>query len=660
VRLATTAFTALSLVAASLAFTDAPSRDTVTPSDVPFMAVDMAGDANALNGQGLQEQDGIVTPAQLEDGDITSARIVSRHELLRGADGVLANQLTGVELRTGVTEPGSGSGVPLVHRFMGTIAGCEMWAEVNTGAQGGQPHGTAQIRMFGPECGIPDDADTGLRGSVTLRDPSITFEADAETSEQMVIIDLRAAPSALTDRFVAGEYFMLAELAVRHSSPAGVTAPVIDEMPGDNGYTIIGEDIPPYDGPQDGDGGNEPIEPPVPYVCTNGATGGTAPTQGSDRTGVTADSLTIGVHAPVTGAAPVPSAAFEQAADSYWRWVTEAQGCTVLGRNTIEVELRDDRYAPDSAIQACSELGASSVMLTGLQGADQLQACGGYAEHNSVPYMTTGTTESRLKDNPWYFAASMTFKQQGGLLAQYVKKNPNQIESLGPDAKIGTISTDTPNFSDALDGWHQGLAANGLQSIASFEHSTGDRAWYASAAQSFQNQGIDVIYFLSSPVDYINFAKTANERFGYNPQFVGLDSGLARDAVLGSGCGELDTLIDNGIFLSATGGVDTAPTAFHEAAAMFGTPADDIALSLWAMAEAQHQLLDAYGAHFGADLTREDLRAFIEGSGTVTGGVHPTASYSSTDHLGGESMHIVQADCASRSHVTLHRDAQGF
>jgi hypothetical protein len=134
--------------------------------------------------------------------------------------------------------------------------------------------------------------------------------------------------------------------------------------------------------------------------------------QGQDRTGVDDDTISIAVHAPVTGAAPLPSQAFEQAGDLYWRWVIEEQGEEVLGRTNIEIEFADDRYEPATARQVCRELMSRNFAVVGGGGTDGIQACGELAGRDRVPYFSPGVTEAGLSGNPWYFPASMTYRSR--------------------------------------------------------------------------------------------------------------------------------------------------------------------------------------------------------------------------------------------------------
>lgn len=388
---------------------------------------------------------------------------------------------------------------------------------------------------------------------------------------------------------------------------------------------------------------------------------GTAKPTGSDRTGVTKDAITVAVHAPATGAAPLPTTSFEKARDTYWRWIFEEKGQKVLGRSKVNVEYRDDKYRPEEAIQVCKELAASSFLLVGGGGTDQIKACGQLAQAQSFPYFSAGVTEAGLDGNPWYFAASMTYRQQGGLLAQYIRKNPNGVKELGANAKIGVIITATPNFDDAEAGFKQGLADNGLQAVEIYRHPKGDTSWYGDTAKRFRDKGINTIYILSSPVDYLNFANTATNQFSYNPQYVGVGISKAINAVLASGCGDPGEGIDDGIFLHPYQGLDKADPEFFQAAKKFGTPSDDIAYALWGLAKTQRAFFDAYGSIYGNDLTREDFRAVTEGgAGKVETGVYPSLDYAGRGHFGANAAHVLQADCASGQHVTLHQFATGF
>lgn len=374
--------------------------------------------------------------------------------------------------------------------------------------------------------------------------------------------------------------------------------------------------------------------------------------EGSDRTGVADDTLTLAVHAPVTGAAPLPSVAFERSRDLYWRYVTELQGETVLGRRDVEVLFRDDQYTPNTAIQACRELAARAFLLVGGGGTDQIQACGQFAEQAHVPYFSPGVTEAGLRGRHWYFAASMSYAQQASLLAQYVKAN------FG-NARVGAVVTDTPNFDDAVDAWEDAVARQGLNYARTLRHPKGNNSWITSYASDLKSAGVEVVFMLTSPSDYIQFAQQSGTQ-GYRPQFVGVGVSKGLNAVLGSGCPD----VDGGIFFSPYPGLDWARQhvpEFFAAGQQLGVPTDDLAFALWSLARVQHELFKRYEQTFGStDLTREDFVRMVERQEAVDTGVFPQLSYSPDDHFGAAQVHVLRADCASGEHRTVATFASGF
>jgi ABC-type branched-subunit amino acid transport system substrate-binding protein len=412
------------------------------------------------------------------------------------------------------------------------------------------------------------------------------------------------------------------------------------------GSAAAGGDGAGSDGGTGGDGGGSAPPEGTRPRDTGGGSGSREP-QGSDRTGVTAESITLAVHAPVTGAAPLPSTSFEKSRDLYWRWVIEEKGQKVLGRSKVEVIFADDRYEPTTAIQVCRQLASRAFVLTGGGGTDQIQACGRFAGQARVPYFSAGVTEAGLEGNPWYFAASMTYKQQGPLLAEYVAKN-------FPGKKVGAIVTQTPNFNDAVEGWDAGRKRYDLPYTETLRHPKGNTSWYSGYAKQLHEAGAQVVFMLTSPLDYIRFAQVADDA-GYDFQYVGVGVTKGLNDVLRSGCDQ----VDGGVFFSPFPALETAEKLdpeFLQAARKFGVAADDIAWAIWGSSKLLHESFKAYERVFGNDLTREDFRALVESSGRVKTGVYPDVEYSPQNHFGGTAVHVLKADCGPKQ----YRDAGTF
>src|SRR5438067_6729098 len=187
------------------------------------------------------------------------------------------------------------------------------------------------------------------------------------------------------------------------------------------------------------------------------AGGGTAAGGGGagDTTGITDSTITIGLHAPVTGAAPFPTTSFQDGKDLYFNWLNDHGG--INGRK-VNVVFEDDGYNPSQAVTVCKKMvqEAHVFMLVGGGGTDQIVACAKYAAGAGVPYLAEGVSEQGLNTLQNYFALSMTYKAQGLLLAQYMK---NVLHVT----KVGMLRGNTANFDDAHAGFLQAAQQNGLQ-----------------------------------------------------------------------------------------------------------------------------------------------------------------------------------------------------
>lgn len=400
-----------------------------------------------------------------------------------------------------------------------------------------------------------------------------------------------------------------------------------------------------------------------------GGGGGSAALRGNDFTGAPQDKVVIGLHAPATGAAPLPTTSFEKARGTYWNYVINTKKEKVLGRSKVDVLFKDDKYDPNSAGQVCKELASVSFLVAGGGGTDQIQRCGQLANVGKFPYFSAGVTEDGLRGNPWYYASSMSYAQQGAILAQMIKKDPFGTQApgvdatmgkvMGPGAKIGMIITNTPNFKDAKNGFLNGLKANGLALAtlkngqpALVEHTKNDATWIENTAGSFKDAGVEVVYFLSAPTLYLEFVSQANKKKAYNPLYVGPGVSKGLNAVLNGGCKAVGKGDDNALYLSPFPGLDKAPKAFKDASAAAKAPADDIALALWGLAEGQHQLFKRYEQQYGTELERATFRDFVEKAGTIETSVYPPVTFTKDNHFGAGKAWVLEADCSTKQYFT--------
>ena len=140
------------------------------------------------------------------------------------------------------------------------------------------------------------------------------------------------------------------------------------------------------------------------------AAGGTAPTGGADvgRRGNDhrghPTTIKLGLHAPLTGAAPFKAESFNRGKDAYWLKGADGKPVEIHGRR-VEVVFQDDQYNPSHARAVCQQMAEQQevFMLVGGGGTDQIQSCGQYAASKGIPYVSVGTTEVGLSQLPTYF-----------------------------------------------------------------------------------------------------------------------------------------------------------------------------------------------------------------------------------------------------------------
>lgn len=380
---------------------------------------------------------------------------------------------------------------------------------------------------------------------------------------------------------------------------------------------------------------------------TTGGTAGGAPVAG-DRTGITDTEIRIGIHAPVTGAAPIPQNAFAEGKDVFWK---SPDG--KVGGRTVKVFFEDDKFDPATAVQKCKKMVEQDkvFLLIGGGGADQITACARYAQSVGVPYLSAGVNESGVATLRSYFALSATYAQQSPILTQLVTKRFG-----GKSAAIAVA--DSGSFNDAQASITRAFEGAGIKIVYNKRIPKSANAGDAAAiATALQQSGAQVVYFLSSPTTFLSVAAALNPT--YNPQFVGpgITSGLATVATVGC---QGRAGVDKAIFLSPfpqLDAIDAIDPRYQRAyQQQLGKKGDDLGLALWGLSTQLKTMFDAAGA----DMTRQSFVSTVEGGKAFAGGVFPPVKYSARNHLGGSQVHAVQADCASDRFKTIATFVSGF
>ena len=438
--------------------------------------------------------------------------------------------------------------------------------------------------------------------------------------------------------------FMLAACGQKpgvHETASGITAGQPGAGPGLGGSTddttTPGEGGGTTDGDTGGGGGT------TDGGDTDGGGGGPAPVAPSgpgDSTGVTDKEITIGIHAPVTGAAPFPADAFALGRDIYWTW----KGAPKIGGRTVKVLFENDDYNPTTARDRCRKMAEQqkAFLLVGGGGTDQIQSCAQYAQSGGIPYLSAGVTEIGVNTLPNYFAVSMSYKQQGELLWQMIEKDsrlkPNQ-------AKVAMVRTDTPNFDDAHQAFLAAANKRGKKLVLDRTMPKNpSQTDYNGMAQALNGADAQIVYILTAPTHYVQL--TARLLPSYRPWWIGAGITKGLNAVLETGCGTSNNAIDKGIFLSPFPGIDKIDAldpnykkAYRERNP--GEEPDDLGIALWGLNKTLHQMFNAAAKN----LTRQNFIATVQ-SGSFKTNVFPALKYTPTNHFGANQVHVLKANCS--------------
>jgi branched-chain amino acid transport system substrate-binding protein len=380
-------------------------------------------------------------------------------------------------------------------------------------------------------------------------------------------------------------------------TPGGASAPA----PGNGG-----------DGGGNGGGGDAPA-----------TAAGTQQPAGGDTTGVSDDLIKIGVHAPITGAAPIPQQSVEAARQQFW----DANG-PVHGRE-VEVIIRDDQYNPSRATSVCNELiqRQEVFLLAGVGGVDQIAACARTAAQQGVPYLSAGTVEGALRQLPNYFSVSMSYKQQATLVMQWVQRN-----SPPSNGRFGIVRDRTPNFGEVVTEMERLAKAAGYEVLI---HQVSNAP---SAAQWLAQNQIEVAFPIMAPSLWVQIV---NSPGGSIDQWIGVGPTMGLNSVASASCPS----INGAVFFSSWSGLnqtDRLDPGFNRAGG-----GDDIMWASWGQNKAMATVFE----DVGPNLTRE---AFINHIRTneIKTGVVPTLRHSAEDNFGVSEQHMLVANCSSREFET--------
>ena len=259
----------------------------------------------------------------------------------------------------------------------------------------------------------------------------------------------------------------------------------------------------------------------------------------ADTTGVTATSVKIGIHAPLMlGGVDLDSVlGLGKLSRAYWKMVNDAGG--INGR-TVDVQLVNDGYTVDTALQACRDLVQKDVLfVSGTGGADQIVACAQLALREKMPYLSLGVSEAGLVDQDGYRALTATYEQASRMLVHYLVAKLD-----GANKKLAMIRFNSPNADGAHKAFVDEVAATHLPSLVVDDavDKQGNPNELTSECLKLKQANADIVYVLAAPTVSTAMARSCSSQ-GYKPQYVTVPNTLACDVELPIGAQELDGCI---------------------------------------------------------------------------------------------------------------------
>ena len=364
-----------------------------------------------------------------------------------------------------------------------------------------------------------------------------------------------------------------------------------------------------------------------------GGGGGSAPQGPGDTTGISSGEIKIGLHAPLSGAAPLPQASFNSGKDQYWEHIGKING------RKVTVIVRNDEYNPGTAKRVCDEMIQKDkvFVLIGGGGADQIATCARTAAQQGVPYLSAGVDEGVLRQLPNYFALSHSYPQQVPLIMDFVNKKAKPSNN-----KFAILRDRTPSFNNVVAAMQQAAQKSGYEVLVrQISSAASDATW-------LRTEQIEVAFPIMAPSAFVQIAG-ADQRSGMTWAGAGITMGL--NTVANAACKSNGNY--KGMFLSPFPGLDVIDRLDPEFGKAGGR--DDIELALWGLNKTIHQVI----IKSGKNLSRQSFVQALENN-QIKSGVYPDLRHSSSNHFGATSMHALISDCGSGTYKTLKPFATKF
>jgi len=354
-----------------------------------------------------------------------------------------------------------------------------------------------------------------------------------------------------------------------------------------------------------------------------------------------AKTIDVTIHAPVTGAAPVPSQAFNDAsANLFWKTPDHK----VFGYQVV-AHIVDDEYKPEVARAKCESASRSSFVVVGGAGTDQIQACASdqVLASTNTPYLSAGVTTNGLTGIANYFAISLAYKDQSRAVVANARDR-------GADfSNCAIVTTQSPNFDDATASAQAAFGPVCKKVNVFRTPKNGSNTDAAQAGQKVAASGATLAYIVLAPTFWI--AMLSGVPPTSSIYWVGPGVTFGENQVANIACKQTGNTL-KASFLSPYPGLDRAPQGFTASGPSSDPGVADLQMSLYGASEVLYRAMLATGAI--QNLTRENLLATLPRFAAQFGpdlSVYPSVNFNG-GHFGGTGAWSLVADCGSGTYKT--------
>jgi ABC-type branched-subunit amino acid transport system substrate-binding protein len=398
----------------------------------------------------------------------------------------------------------------------------------------------------------------------------------------------------------------------------------------------------------------------VAVVSTVAACGGGSDKSGSSSSGganeasdvgVTADSIKLGAHFPLTGVAAPGYSEIPTGAQAYYDYVNKAGG---VNDRKIDFIYKDDAYNPTNTSTVVNQLVLDEQVFAIVEGlgTPTHSAVLDFLNSERVPdlFVSSG---SKLwgedpKANPYTFGWQTDYESEGKIMGQYIAEK-------FPNAKVGLFLQDDDFGQDGELGIRQYIDK---QVVSAQRYTSGNTAVGPQIA-ALQAAGADLVVGFNTP-SYTALTQLTALQLGYKPQWfysnVGADPTLVGKLLNNFSKGKVTdaAVLDGTLSTSYLPTVDQPDNPwvklFQKVWSESGQQGELTNYRIYGMAQA-YTVVQALQAA-GQNPTRDGLIKAIEKVGAKwQGPVFAPFRYSTKSHMGTNGMSIIRLKGAGSEEV---------